>query len=332
MRRAVNREQCTPRWTALVVALAAALLVGCGAGGPLSARTVTVTVTSQPDSEASNPPESATPATQAAGGAAVTDTQVASQGSGQASTPAAVWPTAAAREAEAFAEGFASVQRRLSGPASVALVPVGGGRVLAAGELETGVAWSTSKVPLAIAALRASDSAQTRRDVTTAIRDSDNPASARLWAGLGLGERAAAKVEAVLREAGDRTTQVPAGRSRPPYSSFGQMQWSTPDAAGFAARLPCLAGSGPVVAHMRRVTDTQQWGFWHVDGAAVKGGWGPVDGGYLVRQVAIVPVAQGGSVGAALLVHAPTFEEATADLDVIAEWAAGFAEPMGAAC
>ena len=305
-----------------------ALLAGCGASSNAPAATVTVTVTA---------PGAATPETPGATpgeGMAVNPAADAgaTAGAPTASVTPAALPTAAAREARAFAEGFATVRKRLSGPASVALIPVGGGRLLAAGETDAPVAWSTSKVPLSIAALRLSRSAQTRKDVTDAIRDSDNPAAARLWTRLGGGEQASARMEAVLRDAGDTETQVPPGRSRPPFSSFGQMAWRTPDAALFAANLSCIPDAGPVLAHMRRVTDTQQWGFWNVDGAAVKGGWGPIDDEYLVRQIAVVPVGGGGSVGAAISVLSPTFEQGTHDATVIAEWAAAFAEPMGATC
>lgn len=317
-------------FAAVFTALFTALLAGCGALTAAPVATVTVTVTA-PSSEGAEGTEGAenSPENPAVNPAAGT---VANAGATAASATSSALPTAAAREAQAFAEGFETVRKRLSGPASVALIPVGGGRLLAAGETDAPVAWSTSKVPLAIAALRLSRSAQTRKDVTAALRDSDNPASARLWTRLGGGERASARMEAVLRDAGDTETQVPPGRSRPPFSSFGQMAWRTRDAALFAANLSCIPDSGPVLAHMRRVTDTQQWGFWDVDGAAVKGGWGPVDDEYLVRQIAVVPVAGGGSVGAAIAVLAPTFEQGTSDATVIAEWAAAFAEPMGATC
>ena len=220
---------------------------------------------------------------------------------------------------------------QLSGPASVALVPTGGGGVLAAGDAAIGVAWSTSKVPVAIAALRERPTAATLKDVGAAIRHSDNDAAERLWSGLGAGVQASAAVEAVLRDAGDRDTEVPAERIRPPYTAFGQTQWATPRAAAFASRLQCLRGAEPVLAGMRDVSGTQQWGFWSVDGAAVKGGWGPERGGYLVRQIAVVPGGSG-SVGVAALVRATSFEAGQRDMNTIAKWVENYLDTLGGTC
>lgn len=232
---------------------------------------------------------------------------------------------------QAFAAGFAAVQGRLSGPGGVALVSPGGA-LLIAGDATSGVAWSTAKVPVAIAALRAGSTGATTASVNAAIRDSDNAAAERLWTGLGGGARAAAAVEAVLRDGGDAATRVPSTQLRPPYTVFGQTTWTLPRAAGFAARLPCVAGSAPVLADMRHVSGSQQWGFWRVPGAAVKGGWGPgPGGGYLVRQLAVVPTANG-QVGVAALVQASSFEAGQRDLDAIAAWAAPFAAKMGGSC
>lgn len=304
--------------TALALALSA-----CGGVSAGDRETVTVTVTAPPSTASTTamPSTAATPSN--------TPAPTASGSRSPATTP---WPTAVAREAEAFTEGFEAMRRRLSGSAGIALMPVGGGRVLRAGVNDPEVAWSISKVPLALAALRNSRGQATQADVTISIRDSDNLAAARLWSGLGQGPTAARAMEAVLRASGDATTEVPPGRSRPPFSSFGQMQWRNADAASFAAHLPCQPDAGVVLSHMRRVSQTQQWGFWAVEGAAVKGGWGPIDSEYLVRQIAVVPVAGGGSVGASISVLAPTFEQGTRDLTEIAEWAAAFAEPMGAGC
>lgn len=232
---------------------------------------------------------------------------------------------------DAFAEGFSKVQSRLSGPASVTVVPVGGGSSLSTGDLTTGVAWSTSKVPLAIAAQRSNDSASVRRDVRIAIRNSDNSSAERLWAGLGGGEHAASAVEAVLSDAGDETTEVPPVKTRPPYTAFGQTAWDTRQAATFAANLPCIRESSDVLAHMRSVGRNQQWGFWSIPGSAVKGGWGPVGNGYLVRQIAVVPAGDG-YAGVAALVQARSFEAGQRDLDTIATITADYLKSMGGNC
>lgn len=249
---------------------------------------------------------------------------------GQDADPGRQVPPSAALQTS-FEGGFARIRPRLSGPAGVALVPVGGGQALTAGDLSTGVAWSTSKVPLAVAALRVDRSSSTRSAVEAAIRDSDNVSAERLWSVLGGGQRAASSVEAVLRDIGDGTTAVPSRRTRPPYTAFGQTQWSTELSARFAAHQPCLRDAAMVLDDMRRVSGSQRWGFWNLPGAAVKGGWGPVGHGYLVRQIAVV-AAGDGQVGVGALVQSATFESGQRDLDIIADWARRFLPSMAGMC
>lgn len=49
--------------------------------------------------------------------------------------------------------GFSILSDTLDGAVGIALVPVGGGQSLVAGEWHSGAAWSTIKVPIAMAAL-----------------------------------------------------------------------------------------------------------------------------------------------------------------------------------
>ncbi|MGY2061207.1 hypothetical protein ACW9HQ_40590, partial [Nocardia gipuzkoensis] len=60
-----------------------------------------------------------------------------------------------ANTSRALAASFAAYSSPLSGIVGFACAPVGGGPVVELGEWSGGVAWSTSKVPLAVAALRA---------------------------------------------------------------------------------------------------------------------------------------------------------------------------------
>lgn len=116
----------------------------------------------------------------------------------------------------------------------------------------TGPAWSTIKVPLAIAAQRSlGDTVQPL--AARAIEQSDNAAAEELWSMLEGGTTAAAAVETVLRETGDPSTVVQPERVRAGFTPFGQTEWSTEMQARFAARLPCVAGSAAVVEMMRNV-------------------------------------------------------------------------------
>ena len=195
------------------------------------------------------------------------------------------------------------------------------------GTLASGVGWSTVKVPVAIAVVRSAGghpSADVRRQMRRAITQSDNAAALRLWSRLGSATSAAAKTQRVLRDGGDTSTVVPAQRRRPEFTPFGQSEWSLAAQATFAAALPCITSSGPVLRLMGQVTPSQRWGAGTLAGTvAFKGGWGPgTDGGYLVRQLAIVRLANGTRVGVAMAVKPADgrFETGVSNLDAVARW------------
>lgn len=192
------------------------------------------------------------------------------------------------------------------GHAGVALaVPGADGEAAApqvAGDLESDVAWSTSKVPVAIAAVRQARAADAsiQANVNAAITVSDNATAEALWAGLGDPATAAAASTTVLRDGGDAVTTINAERIRPEYTAFGQTPWALPDQARFGAHLTCLDGAGPVVEAMGAIADDQRYGLGAIPGARFKGGWGPDESGmYQVRQFGTIAV-DGGEVGVAI--------------------------------
>lgn len=221
---------------------------------------------------------------------------------------------------------FAALEARV-GPVGVSLVPSGGGTVTSYGSVTTGVAWSTIKVPLSVAAVRADGgrpSAATAASIQRAITVSDNAAAERLWARLGGGARGAAAVGAVLADGGDPATRVPTRRLRPGFTVFGQTPWPLERAATYAAHLPCQRGAGPVLAQMGRVAAGQRWGLGTL-GSLVrfKGGWGPDSGGrYLVRQLGVVTLPGGGQVGVAIASRpaSGSFRDGTAALTAVTRW------------
>jgi hypothetical protein len=189
------------------------------------------------------------------------------------------------------------------------------------GRWSTGVAWSTIKVPLAIAALRA-DAGRVRDLVVKAITESDNHASEQLWSQLGEPAEAARRVQAVVNESGDAATVVESQRLRPGYTPFGQTQWTLSGQARFAARLPGIADTAPVIDLMCRLTAAHRWGL-AAKGFAAKGGWGPVmRGDYLVRQFGIVPT-DSGHVGVALAAQAHAFEAGVDVVHAMTDWLVG---------
>jgi len=205
-------------------------------------------------------------------------------------------------------------------PAQVSVAVFSGSTVRSFGTWSDGPAWSTIKVPLAIAALRAAPEAA-EAFLTAAITRSDNAAAESLWSLLGDPPVAAEAVGEVLRETGDDATIVQSVRERAGFTAFGQTRWPLEAQARFAWALPCVPGSGPVIADMRHIVDDQSWGLAD-DETATKGGWGPgVNGKYLVRQMATLEVADG-AIGVALAAEPDdgTFTSGVTATNLLAEW------------
>ena len=191
----------------------------------------------------------------------------------------------------------ADVVGRHGGRATVA---VGG---FTAGDNRPEPAFSTMKVPLAIAALRQSQAFYP--DAEAAVTRSDNPAAHRMF-----GQVPTAGYEGVIREAGARTT-TPAGYQ------MGTL-WTTSDQAEFASGLRCVAGHEPVLDMMGRIVDYQHWGLGRIGGARYKGGWNYHEGGHLARQFGLIP-GPNGDIAVAITAHSPKgYESSFAMLDELA--------------
>jgi hypothetical protein len=228
----------------------------------------------------------------------------------------------------ALAASFARLAARLGGSEGVAFTSVGGTATTRLGSWQTGVGWSTVKVPLAVAVVAKSSGhpdAGVRALMRRAITASDNAAAEQLWSSLGEPRTAAAKVQAVLRSAGDGATVVQSQRVRPGFTAFGQTTWSLASQSRFAAALPCIKYSSDVLALMGAVEPGQRWGMGATGRPAqFKGGWGPGrGGGYLVRQVGVVTLANGSRIGLAIASEPADgrFATGSANLTALARWA-----------
>lgn len=241
---------------------------------------------------------------------------------------------------------FARLEASTDGEIGLAVAPVGEGRVHALGELRSGVAWSTMKVPLVLAAMRDRDGyegmSRAERDlVGSALTRSDNAAAERLFSDLeerhGGVDGASDAIERVLRDAGDTATAVNTKPDPRGFSTFGQTEWSAAADATFFRALArrCLnretgGGEQAILDLMERVIPDQRWGLGQArfgTRVAFKGGWGPDGSGvYLVRQSGIVGegasryvvtiLARGTARGA------PSFEEGQALVSRTADWVA----------
>src|SRR5579875_2751402 len=223
-----------------------------------------------------------------------------------------------------LAADFADLETKLHAVAGVALSAVGSAQgPMTLGHWQSGPAWSTMKVPLAIAALREEDPPKVTDAMNTAITQSDNAAAESLWQSLGDPGTAARKVEAVLRECGDPTV-VQSHRVRPEFTAFGQTQWPLAEQARFISTAVCDNRNAPIFALMNDITADQCWGIGVIPGARFKGGWGPSpSGNHLVRQMGLLNTPTGTTaVALAAQPVSGSFEEGTQVLTAIADWLA----------
>ncbi|PRQ12451.1 hypothetical protein C1Y63_01270 [Corynebacterium sp. 13CS0277] len=218
-------------------------------------------------------------------------------------------PTPAPDPAPAAETSLEDLLAALEVPAGVQVVLSDGVHHASTPTTQQGPAWSTIKVPLAMAALDAGVIGADNAALRQAITLSDNDAAMQLWEALGAGPVAASAVGAIA-EVG-----VPAERLRPEFSPFGQTQWPLEQQADFATTLPCRGGV--VYDLMGQIDPSQSWGLGLIPGAHFKGGWGPdPDGTYLVRQFGTLPTA-GGVLGVAIATRG-SFAEGTQTLSTTA--------------
>lgn len=212
------------------------------------------------------------------------------------------------------------IAARTGAQVGVALTDRGGSSSF--GELLDGPAWSTIKVPIALAALDAciAEPALVETQITAALTASDNAAALWLWECLGDPDTAAQLTEDILAQAGS-SANVQSTISRPSFSSFGQTEWSLSDQALFAQSLPELVDGTVIAEAMQSVVPDQSYGLGTLDSTSFKGGWGPdLDGTYLVRQFGFLTI-DGRNVGIALAAKAPdgTYESGQSVLTELAQ-------------
>lgn len=221
---------------------------------------------------------------------------------------------------------FATFQIGLHAKVGVVVRAIGSGPVapvaLGGSDFSDQPAWSTIKIPLAIASTRQHGNDHPSSSAVAAITESDNAAAETIWEGLGDPPTAAAAVGKVLHEAGDPTI-VQSQKLRPAYTAFGQTDWSLSNQATFLAAAACDPRNQQVIDLMGQVTGDQRWGLGSLPDAKIKGGWGPSPSGrYLVRQIAVVPAGPRGLTVVAMAAEpdSGSFADGTRVLTAIGEW------------
>jgi hypothetical protein len=210
----------------------------------------------------------------------------------------------------ADSSSFEQLAGELGGQVGATIGPPGSGNVLTLGNLTSGSAWSTSKVPISLRVLQDAGgpsglSPAQAEEMSRAITLSDNEAAAALFGDLesshGGIDGASAAVGEILREAGDSTTQI-STQGRGEFSSYGQTEWSLANQHQFMSQLAarCIGSpeSDEYVLGLMGEVSSDTWGLGSAGVPALwKGGWGPgIDGAYLLRQMGVLFVGDRGTV------------------------------------
>ncbi|AXE37838.1 hypothetical protein [Acidipropionibacterium virtanenii] len=279
------------------------------------------------------------------GSGAPTPSGTVAAGSGTArwSTPASSPPTAGQTPSgsispvpapAAATSAVASAERSSGARLGLSMSPVGASSSTSqpwtAGIMTGGPAWSTIKIPIVLANLRAGTATGTDSTVRAALTRSDNEAAENLTRRLGADAQAARAVGAELARHHDTRTRPATTTDRPDFSVLGQTMWSLPDQTAFMASMACTADAAPVRTLMGQVASDQRWGLGTLAGSRFKGGWGPgIDGRYLVRQTGIITVGKNQyAVSMEAVASDGSFAGGTAALDRLSARLPGVAKGM----
>jgi hypothetical protein len=208
------------------------------------------------------------------------------------------------RGSDTATSSFDQVAAGLDGEVGAVIGRPGSSNAASFGSLQSGAAWSTSKVPIALRVLADAGgpsglSSVQAEEMRNALTLSDNEAAAALFGGLerthgGL-DGASTAVEEILSEGGDEATQI-STEGRGEFSTYGQTEWSLVNQQRFMSSLArgCVVGreSADYVLDLMGEVSSDTWGLGSAGlPARWKGGWGPgSDGRYLVRQMGILYV------------------------------------------
>ncbi|MEV4421484.1 hypothetical protein AB0L40_16095 [Patulibacter sp. NPDC049589] len=314
----------------VALALAALLLIAVAVGAGALLRSAT-------DSDDPAPAAAGVPATTTARQEPVTTTAEAAATTTTAADPAPD-PRAAIR---AERRRTRTLLRRAAAAAAdaggagtgAAVGTLGPGSVARAGDLRSTHAWSTMKLGVLSAVLRArrdgelpggsTPTAAERSSARSALTASDNDAALALFGELedtfGGVDGASDRIEAALSAGTGRSIPVNRAR-RETFSTFGQTDLALTDGVRFVGGLAAgcvLSGADTtyVTGLMRQVVPAQRWGLgsprWGAP-VAFKGGWGPEAGGrYVAVQYGVLRHGRRGVVVAVAALVPGGLESAT---------------------
>lgn len=256
-----------------------------------------------------------------------------------AATNSATSATTAALGPDARAS-FLNLVARLGGDAhiSLAIQPLGRGPMQVLGGDPVMRAMSTSKILILSALLRDKGGVShlTTEQMSlarAAVTQSDNDAILELFSSLEADHGgllgATAYATSLLREVGDRQTQVTTAAPPAGYATtFGQTPWTPTAEVRFfrALALGCILPEPDTdyeLGLMRDIEPSESFGLGSAGfrQVAFKGGWGPEPGGeYGVRQTGVIGGGDSGVVVSLVADPVSTFEVGQSVLDEVARW------------
>jgi hypothetical protein len=239
---------------------------------------------------------------------------------------------------------FAQLSAGLPGRIELTVAPLGAGTPQTLGGDQPAHGWSTIKIPVLTALLKARGArgqgltSDEKSWAQSAITESSNESILRLFTDLERLEGglvgASEYVQELFRISGDEDTVV-ATAPPPPgaATTFGQTEWRPNSAVKFFIALArrCLLSSEAtdyILGLMQHIESSESWGLGAAGigtPVAFKGGWGPeLSGAYLVRQSGIVDVGSSDGVAVAIVAFPPpgsgSFETGTAMVTQTAKW------------
>ena len=222
--------------------------------------------------------------------------------------------------AEVLEELLDSVENEHGGVAGISVATEHG--IINVGSDGRSRAWSTIKVPVAIAAVQ--QKVGTESMVRAAISESSNADAAALWAALGGGAEAAATVDSLLwHYNGVAHTRHTVDEYPDEPTPIGWIPWTLNGQAGFASRLACIPEADVVWDAMGEIVPWRQDGLGRIAGMHFKGGWSEEEDGlysYTYRQFGALPT-EDGLLGVAVIAHPEDGRHVTAErmLDDLAD-------------
>jgi hypothetical protein len=241
---------------------------------------------------------------------------------GAPAAPTAAAPSTAPAAHSALPAGatasFAQLSATLPGDIELAVAPLGEGSTKVLGADVPAHGWSTTKVPVLVALLKARGArgltAQENSLAHSAITESNNESILALFGDLeqiegGL-DGASAYIQQLFRQSGDDETLVTTAPPPPgAVTTFGQTEWRPSEAVKFFRALGnrCLLPadqSSYVLNLMGNIEPSESWGLGSAgfSSVAFKGGWGPEpSGAYLVRQSGIIDVGSSRGVAVSIV-------------------------------